>query len=538
MTYFPCIFTVILIKGVLMFIDFDIIHPQVKSDFFDLLSKLKGFRKLTDLQIKLDHNVSLATAANRITIPHVFKPYWRFCENTLNRPINLELNVSPQSVRKSDDSMLETFSEFSCNLKTFNIDYLLKASQIAASELGFLYKHNEISSLHESITSFPGNTSGCFPLYGKKKDENNIQYCLTFVESQIINPILLDLLKHPCTVFHRFRTYLSPDMTENEVKSRPVWGFPFCISVIEGLFFRKLVYNCQEYCSKPGNANCATGKTKFRVSEDIIWPLRRLDNPVLCLDFSKFDSTIPSFMWPLFYAICKSCIIIPSHLNTLFEYLMCYHNFTPYCYRDTTIRFQQRGVPSGSLITSLFDSWTVRTIVNYAYLTYTHGKRLPRQSLSVLGDDAVLSINFVPYEYLIKVFTLFGVKVNVDKTSVVSSSDNIVFIGYVWDKLCRPTQTLDWFVSHLCIPSKFYRNSPIPVDKLQTYRALSLCAGVFRGMDFFEYLIGDQDYVWVDLKNKYESGEHVEIRYIGGKQRELFLTIPLSSILNIGWKAF
>lgn len=522
------------LKGQFYLMEFNVL----KENFFRNLNILKNFRgNIPQYPPLTNHN--LAAAANRVTIPHVFKPFQHYIENTLGRPVNLDLKITSDDVRTNDESQEKQFKVVNFSLKNINIDYLLMAASQSLKDLGLYGKTVETIDYDTSRLSFPGGTSACYPLYGNKKADKNVDDINTWVPSFLANPNIVELMCQPCTVFHRFRTYLSDDLSENKVKSRPVWGFPFRISVLEGMLFKRLLDKSLAFTSSPLCRTCATGKTKLEISNDVIRRLRFESGKIYALDYSRFDSTIPSYMWALFYATVEPIIGLSPLMKKVFNLMMLYHNYTPYCLRNTFIQNQGQGNASGSMITTIFNNFVNRTMLNYATLERTHGKYFCEDNACVLGDDCVLNMDYFGTRHLLDVFKRFGIVVNVEKSLLVENDGKIPFAGYLWDYPDNaPTQTLPWFVSHLCVPGKFYRNSPIPVDILQTYRAITICSGVKDGIKVFEYLIGNQDRVWVKLKEDYYKGLDPMIQYIGGKERILYLSIPLHVILNSGWKAF
>jgi len=514
-------------------LEFYYMLEKLRTIFFKQNAFLKAFSIDYYANISLDNN-KLATSSNRVTIPYVFNVFKSYIENTLKCEINLDLNVTPETVRDNDDRMIESFSKPNFSYKNVNLDLLLKASSLSFDELGLMPTsiNKDLDSL---LAMFPGHTSACYPLYGRKDSEINVKDSKDWVSSFLLDPSYFKILSQPCTIFHRFRTYLSKDLKTNVVKSRPVWGFPLRITLLESVFFRDLIENSLLYNKNPVHTNCATGKTKVNVSS-VLSKLRTNCRDIICLDLSKFDSTIPSFFWSLFYSNIMSRYNYSNEELKLLNYLMVYHNYTPYCLRSCKIKFTSKGVCSGSLLTSTFDSFVNRTILNYACLEKTHGKYSSDGISCVMGDDAIIVSKFFGLNYLSKVFERFGMSVNIDKTLVSKWDGNLSFIGYFWNKYNEPYQTLEWYVSHLCVPSRFRRNTDIPVPFLQTSRALSLVSNVKDGLNTFQFLIGFQDKVWKYIYDKYKAGDEPFIYYVGGNEKRLYMKIPVSSLISCGWR--
>jgi hypothetical protein len=276
---------------------------------------------------------------------------------------------------------------------------------------------------------------------------------------------------------------------------------------------------------------------KIQIS-NIVKLLRSKNRNIASIDFSKYDMTIPSYFWAMFYAIIR--IALPNLTEkekVALKQLMLYHCYTPYCFHSCEIRLKGRGIGSGLLVTSDFDTLTTRTTINYAYYEKTRGKRFAQDDSCCLGDDNITSLTCFSYSYLTGVMKRIGFVINPKSIDTPPDSD-LPFLGCIWNMNNEPYQTLEWFVSHFCVPSRFYRDSPIPVSVLQTYRAITICTTVNKGIEIFCKLIGFKDPVFKDIYAQYRKGLDPQIRYIGGKERELYIKIPLAKIIECGWRCF
>lgn len=492
--------------------------------------------KLTDFKFV---NKDLKNAATRLTVPVPFEPYKVYCEQATGRKFPDNLQFTKEEVVDQDTKMIETFSVSNFCRKDINFDYLIQAAIVTSMELGLLRSRKyEKIDIDQSLSMFPQTTSSGFPCFKKKGSEVATSDARNWVTNFLALPTLFNILKQPTAVFHRFQYKIGEDLTSIKKKVRPVWGVSFRVLALSGIYFRNIVDGCTNYCMTQNIPMATWGRTKYDLSQTLIPHMRSYRKDIVSVDVSAFDSNVPSFMWALFYAIIPECIELDNSDLKVLQYLMCFDCFTPFCWRSTNLQFQKKGVPSGSLITSLFDTWVSRVVMNYACLEYTKGKYTAGDTMCALGDDMVFAEVYCSKAHALRTYRKFGLPVHPEKTAVSKYDKPYRFIGYIWDSQNRPMESLEWYVAHLVLPSRFFKVDGMPVDLMQTYRGISICMGLYRGMETFEFLVGSRDRVWKSLLNKYERGEPVEISYIGEDQRLMLQRIPLAEILTIGWKAF
>jgi hypothetical protein len=508
----------------------------IKDRFFRNIKVLKSFSK-TEYR-PLTDNPKLRCASNIINLPVVFKPYKRYIEDTLQTEVNLDLSITIDDVRAKDEEILGSFKQPNFNFSKINLDRMIDSIVTTFSEMNCVNQPHEFLDILESLSRLPKNTSAGYPFYGKKSDEFNILDASKFVLDQVSNPNLEALMINPCTIYHRYSVSLSTDYKTNKVKSRIVWGFPFRITLLESTAFGSMVASSNNWSRTRSNHITGTAKTREGISTDIIRNLRSHKEDILSLDFSSFDSTVPSWFWALFYSTyCTFNNFSELELRTL-DNLMCYHCNTPYCIRDTKLKYNGKGVPSGSFITALADTVFNRMMVNYGTLEKTKGAYYAGDTAAIMGDDNGIALKYLTPDYLYGLYRRVGLVVNTDKTKITKWDEPFDLFGLTWNTEDAPVRGLHWYVSHLCVPKKFYRDLPMPVAEFQTYRAISIVAGLFDGFKTLCKLMNGQDYVLNNLLSQYNKGEDPIICYISGDEKKNYQKIPLSNVIEIGWKAF
>lgn len=508
---------------------------EFKRCFKTNLNSLRNF-KYKAIDGTPFHNLDYRDKSNSYSLPVVFEPYRKYIERTLNTRINLDIKTTAQDIRNQDQKIIQAFRTFDFDMRGIHVDTFLYSVYNISNTIGLLSSGFMPIQIDEAADSYSPNTSAGFPLYGKKKGkvqrDDAISYVLAFIE----NPNPFKLLLNPCTIFHRFVVRLSADFKENVVKSRTVWGFPFRVSLLEAVYFRSILNNVL-LNSQTGTAGTALGLKKSQISDSIISPLRSYNKKVFSLDFSLYDSTLKPYFWAALYAVLFTYGSYSDKDRLVLKSLMIYHNFGTYA-TDDQLFCTLRGIKSGSLLTAFSGTFFSRIMSEYAAREYTKNHAGIGDYTNNTGDDSFLREGLVPYKYYLKVLQRFGVIANPDKTRVSKPGEDILYMGYVWNTLNEPTQTLQWYVAHLCVPGRQSFNQEIPNYILQTYRALTICCGLANGLRTFNELIGFQDNVYRDLISQFNQGGDPKIYFIDKRGEFVDIGIPLEEVLNFGWRAF
>jgi hypothetical protein len=264
------------------------------------------------------------------------------------------------------------------------------------------------------------------------------------------------------------------------------------------------------------NSIYSSGLTNYEISTRIIRRIRKSQHitgmNVYSMDYSKFDRNIPSYAIDLFYAISKEALELDDKEDKIFDLLRFYIKHTPYTWKGNLF-IKMKGVPSGSFITNLIDTWWNYTLWILSYLTkefYT--KNLKRflnkeilldkevssfiKSKSVLtfldigvcGDDSLALTNSLHIQILKQLCNRFEMKI-VEFQICKSIYEDIYFLGRYWDSESRPVQTDTYFIGHLAVRTKFYKKDELNFDiseDLTITRMLSICLAYYNGLDFLK----------------------------------------------------
>jgi hypothetical protein len=189
---------------------------------------------------------------------------------------------------------------------------------------------------------------------------------------------------------------------------------------------------------------------------------------VLALDWSKFDSTVPRLVIEAAFKIVESWFVPSEETSKVFNAARrCFCN-SNIIMPDYRVYFNRsRGIPSGSLFTSLVGSLSNLILieflveyVNQSYLpTEMHDEPIKITDLMVYGDDSVVGLNVDPdtARTVLSTWTMlsrecFGMKLSLEKSYV--SSNKTHFLGH-WYSGVHKWRPLKETLQQLVFPERF-----------------------------------------------------------------------------------
>jgi hypothetical protein len=158
-----------------------------------------------------------------------------------------------------------------------------------------------------------------------------------------------DKVPEPCIAFKR---------TQFNNKTRLIWGYPFSMTILEGLFARPLIdlFKCAYSPMAFGQTSGSIGARLRRSSDRCKY--------AYSLDMSKFDSSIASELIDTAFNIISTWFDMSEVEPTtgvtygqIFKIVRRYFIYTPIVMPDQNVYFgKSHGVPSGSYFTQMIDS--------------------------------------------------------------------------------------------------------------------------------------------------------------------------------------
>lgn len=513
------------------------IFNQTRKDFFRDVKYLEGVSHFTEKIQCSFSNQKLLNSAKRLTVPKVFTPFVRIMERKIGK-LDTSFAISVDEVKASDIDSFKRFSVPDFSFSRLNVDLLIKSALITATEMGILsYQYSPMEAV-EAESTYSRQTSAAYPTFKKKGDPIASTDAINWTVSFIDNPSLKAILMQPSAVFHRYQYRV--DKEGNTVKKiRQVWALPHRILTLQAVYFRNLFRHCFEYVKDNQNVLSPWGLSGHTgISDVIIKRFRDIqltkDATLVSLDVKQFDSNIPSWMYSLFSSTLKQSF--PRETHKVIDMLMAFECFTPYVYSSGELKFQMRGIPSGSLLTQLFGTFVTRTIINYCYLEQNGGDNGIGIYANCQGDDNLIALIDVSYPHLLNVYRRFGLEIELSKTSFSKYGENLSYLGPTWDTSNRPTQPIQWYIARFACPSRFYIKPVLSIDEFQTCRCISTVMTYYKGLDTFERLIGYADRVYQGMLRDLSQGIDVKVPIVDTTGREIVQTIPLLYMKRYGWE--
>lgn len=244
---------------------------------------------------------------------------------------------------------------------------------------------------------------------------------------------------------------LTPHKTKH--KQRLVWCINAAMVLVEALYARPLM----NY-TMPRIAQYAGGKTP----RDIRNKLRSWGYNCnwVCLDYSKYDSTVPKWIIYRVFEMIKNKF--PKEEHAVIDWLAYHFVHTKLYMPDGTIVQKAKGIPSGSYFTqivgSLVNMLMVRTWQYSKYGKEINSKTMDRYDnimFMVMGDDNIVFFREKPNMKEISSYLKknFGVVVNTEKYDEGTQWDDPVFLKRSWCERGEWREPLELFIN-MCHPER------------------------------------------------------------------------------------
>lgn len=357
--------------------------------------------------------------------------------------------------------------------------------------------------LVHNITSNHSGSAG-LTNYGKKKHESEYR-----AYERGLQQLKGEKKPEPCIAFKR---------TQFDDKTRLVWGYPYAMTAIEGIFARPLI-NQFKSGGTPMAFGTETGVlgAKLRVSG-------YHNRYAYTTDVSSFDASAPKKLIEVAFNILATWFDLEQVEPTsgvmyaqAYEMVRDYFIHTPIIMPDLNVyKGKKHGVPSGSYFTQLVD-----TIINVIYvgaISHRFNLFVGKEDVNVLGDDVIFWSNRkIALEYMTQFASqLFSVEFNLKKSKSFRYDEIIRYLGRDWDNGV-PTIELDEILIRMTQPESYRKYPKDPDAELrQIYLTLlSYCAVYNDAYPILIQALGDKVKWYVSETNIeeyiYKLGEDLEI---------------------------
>lgn len=270
---------------------------------------------------------------------------------------------------------------------------------------------------------------------------------------------------NPCVAYKR---------TQRGNKTRLVWGYPLEMTIMEARFARPLI---ERFLAS--DSPMAFGRTKLDLGARLHRYFKDAPGTTVCLDYSKYDSTVPAVMIREAFRILATWFEEEDLKELGWETIVAYFIHTPIVMPDGHLYTgKAHGVPSGSYFTQLIDS-IVNVALTYA-LAHKFGFSFRDHGLYVLGDDVIVQVlGPVILDKWANYLANFGLQLHGDEKTIVGQ---VHFLGAIWEK-GKPDAPIQELVNKACFPESFrnYQGKPDTgaENVLRSYASSYLSAHLF-----------------------------------------------------------
>jgi hypothetical protein len=322
----------------------------------------------------------------------------------------------------------------------------------------------------------------------------------------------------PCISFKR---------TQFNDKTRLVWGYPYAMTVIEGMVAKPLI---ELFKGKTGSP-MAFGMSSMKLGSKLRSSARH-NRYAYSTDMSSFDASISARLIRISFGILKSWYDLDSvepesgkTVREVFDIIEGYFIHTPIVMPDHHIYYGKRhGVPSGSYFTQMIDS-VANTIIAGTIAAHFN-MYLDKHDTYVLGDDLLMwSDRNLTLEAIANYASrTFGVEFNAKKSTKSLWNEPVHYLGRVWDQ-GHPDQEMEQIIARMVYPEQFrvYSRDPEKRDR-EVDLLLAAMAGSYRSAHRIvrAKLRGPDTYrlspVYVDA-NIFDGDEEVQPEHLSGLTR-------------------
>jgi len=308
------------------------------------------------------------------------------------------------------------------------------------------YTHiKALRTVQEIEKAIKGEKFAGLPTMGKKRDD--LIYGLDR-EAQVLKGIKAPA---PC---------LAGKRCQRGNKTRLVWMYPMEMTLMEARFARPLIDNLLDR-----RTTMAFGMKKFEIGALVDSICYHTDGTPVALDYSKFDSTIPSYLIKQAFKIIATWFTEEDKKEFGFEIVEKYFLNTPIVMIDGKLYTgKKHGVPSGSYFTQIVDSIVNTILIGAMSSKFKWGIQWTK--FLVLGDDVIMNVKNPNIEEMRSFLERFGIILNASKTKLEAH-----FLGADW-RYGKPYRDFGELLAMATQPESFKKMGNTELERYQSAIAL------------------------------------------------------------------
>lgn len=272
--------------------------------------------------------------------------------------------------------------------------------------------------------------------------------------------------------------------TDEDVKQRVVWMFPFAVNIRELQFYQPAIEQAQKYNLVPA----WNGMDAVDLAITKLFDTKAKRDLIVCTDFSKFDQHFNADMQAAAKSLISYILNTSSDSRDWLENVFPVKYMIPLAYDTHKVRRGLHGMGSGSGGTN-FDETLVHRALQYE-AAITAGKSLNPYSMC-LGDDGILSYPGIDVEHVTQVYSSHGQDMNIDKQ--YASAQDCTYLrrwhheDYRVNDVCVGVYSTYRALGRLCEQERFY-DPEVWGPKMVALRQLSIIENCKYHPKFTEFV--------------------------------------------------
>jgi hypothetical protein len=383
---------------------------------------------------------------------------------------DLAKKVGPLSIQKSLDERMD-------DIESYYESILLDSEPISDSAVAAVIKEwgNPrgllLRSEKTTVDKMKKSTNSGSPYFTKRKAviDKTIPTTIKFEGDETLQ-ILSDrnLGWYSCAVLGWRGQEGGP--TDDDVKQRVVWMFPFAVNIQELQFYQPAIEVAQRRLFTP--AWVSMDEVDRRITK--LFDTKGKDDLVVCTDFSKFDQHFNADMQDAAKKIITAIMGKDANCRRWLNEVFPVKYQIPLAYDYGKIRRGKHGMGSGSGGTN-FDETLTHRALQYEAAQSMHKMLNPNSQC--LGDDGILSYPGITVEDVTRSYSAHGQDMNIDK-QYASAQDCTYLrrwhhISYRVDDVCVGVYSTCRALGRLCEQERYY-DPEIWGSKMVALRQLSI----------------------------------------------------------------
>nr|UAW00743.1 MAG: RNA-dependent RNA polymerase [Porcine picobirnavirus] len=296
--------------------------------------------------------------------------------------------------------------------------------------------------------------------------------------------------------------------TDEDVKQRVVWMFPFGVNIAEMQFYQMAIEQAQKF----GLVPAWIGMDAVDRSITKLFDTKSANDLIVCTDFSKFDQHFNTDMQNSARHIIENLLNSASASRRWLTEVFPVKYQIPLAYDYGKIRRGLHGMASGSGGTN-FDETLVHRALQYEAAQSVKSRLNPNSQC--LGDDGILSYPGITVEDVVRSYSSHGQEMNLDKQ--YASKQDCTYLrrwhhtDYRRDGICVGVYSTYRALGRLCEQERFY-DPEVWGPKMVALRQLSIienCKYHPLREQFAEYCMkGDKYRLGLDIPGFLDNIEH------------------------------